>query len=136
MKIVTQFLSTHTAEALGWMLVNSIWQALIIMIVIIVVIKFIPAKFSRARYATVRAGLFLLLVSCASTFMFIASEKNETVYHHGTTSFKTITNSSSVALSLILNETSFSNLLSIIKNVVDSNIPLIIAFWIVGSIAY
>ena len=91
MNALREILSSGWAHALGWTLLHSIWQALIVLGLILAAMRLIPSMRSALRYSLACAGLILFLVMSAVTFMealgdypVAASEQSTsaTLFHH------------------------------------------------------
>lgn len=66
---IPDFLSSSIAEALGWTLVHSLWQGLIITGIVALLLKIIPLRASGYRYGIALAGLLTLVVATGITFI-------------------------------------------------------------------
>jgi len=65
--------------AFGWTLVHSLWQSVIIFLLVRVCLRLIPVAKSSRRYAIASSGLFLLLAVSVSTFSYLMSQGSGTV---------------------------------------------------------
>lgn len=57
------------AEILGWTLLHSLWQGMVIAMLVELIRRQLPARASRMRYALAFAGLNLMLLSVVTTFL-------------------------------------------------------------------
>ncbi len=58
-------------QALGWALLNSVWQGLLIFLVLFVALRFIRSEHARLRYALACVALGLVFVCAAVTFGYV-----------------------------------------------------------------
>jgi bla regulator protein blaR1 len=66
--------TTHYSSlmhALGWTLLNSVWQAAILFAMLLLALRFVPHRFSKFRYAISCGSLALLVISSGVTFTFL-----------------------------------------------------------------
>lgn len=127
MDAIKEILSNDWANALGWTLLHSIWQSAMVFLIVVVVLRFLPAAFSRVRYAVSCAGLFLLFISSALTFTyFIPGEVEPMAIHNGGTlpiEFAAYT----------MGDTPRGQaLFSSVNSVVQTYMPFILAAWMAG----
>ena len=76
MNAIAELISKDWANALGWTLLHSIWQGLIILLLVAIFLRWIPTLHSATRYAIACSGLVLFVVATLTTFIYL---------HHGTT---------------------------------------------------
>lgn len=69
MKVIAELLSSHWASALGWTLLHSLWQAMVVLLAAGIALRFIPTIRSSLRYAVISASLFALSVISVWTFV-------------------------------------------------------------------
>jgi beta-lactamase regulating signal transducer with metallopeptidase domain len=61
-------MSSLLTEALGWTLIHSLWQALLVYGMVTIVLRIIPSHRSSLRYAVALSSLAVVLVISAATF--------------------------------------------------------------------
>ena len=66
-----EFLKSDAASALGWALIHSVWQGLLIWLLLFVLLRWIPAIHGRLRYAIACGGFVMLSVMIIATFLFL-----------------------------------------------------------------
>jgi bla regulator protein blaR1 len=59
--------------ALGWTLLHSLWQGLILAVLALVALRLIPSRYSSVRYLVTTATLALMLVAGVGTFILLLS---------------------------------------------------------------
>ena len=91
MNTVAEIFSSGWTHALGWTLLHSMWQALIVLGLILAAMRLIPSMRSALRYGLACAGLFLFLVMSTVTFVealgnyssgIIEQNTSTTLLHH------------------------------------------------------
>lgn len=58
-------------ETLGWTLLNSVWQAALVTLLVILILRILPQHFSRARYAIACVGILAIFIASTATFVII-----------------------------------------------------------------
>lgn len=66
-----QIFSAPSIQSLGWTLLHSLWQGLIVIIVSLLVIRSIPVKWSGARYLVATGALLVIFLSSVATFIYL-----------------------------------------------------------------
>lgn len=69
MNMVTEGMPIDWISAIGWTLLHSLWQASIIFLLVMIVLRFIPAVQSSLRYMVASASLLLLSAITVATFI-------------------------------------------------------------------
>ncbi len=67
----TRLLYIEWINALGWTLLHSIWQSMLIVLVVAICLRLIPAGRSQLRYAVACGGLLLIAISSLVTFVYL-----------------------------------------------------------------
>jgi bla regulator protein blaR1 len=66
-------------EALGWTLLNSVWQACLLFLITSIILRLMPTQLSRSRYAVACGALaMMVLVNIATYFVVLESTSSET----------------------------------------------------------
>jgi bla regulator protein blaR1 len=119
-------------ETLGWTLLNSVWQGAITTTIVIFLLRILPPKFSKIRYAIACAGLALLLISSVTTFVLLETraqaESNQVSYFFSGTSVNSGTRATTVESEW------YSMTLTSVKETIDANMPLILLAWSLGAL--
>lgn len=139
-------------EATAWTLIHSLWQILLIAIILRIVLFFIPARHSQLRYGILLTGLFCTILWSLQTF------QQEYVYHKkqvfdtqsiSSNSFESKENISKSFIDqpqlpeLTINEVSSSNKIGEFfaldiqrlknwRNTFEPYLPMIAIFWYLG----
>ncbi|MFD1000513.1 M56 family metallopeptidase [Ohtaekwangia kribbensis] len=122
------FLSSSIAEALGWTLVHSLWQGLIITGIVALLLKIIPSRASNYRYTIALAGLLILVIAIGITFTKLyTTESIPTAIH-------TLTLTQDYNYH-IANQT-HGGLLLTIRQFMDANMQWFIVCWFAGAIFF
>jgi len=64
-----QIFSSPSIQALGWTLLHSLWQGLIVIVVSLLVIRSMPVKWSGIRYLVATGALLVIFFSSVATFV-------------------------------------------------------------------
>src|SRR6188768_1912570 len=73
MKTILELFSSAWAQALGWTLLHTVWQAGLITLLVIVALRFIPSSLARIRYIVATSALILMVILSIGTFLFLAT---------------------------------------------------------------
>ncbi|SHG86892.1 Signal transducer regulating beta-lactamase production, contains metallopeptidase domain [Chryseolinea serpens] len=71
MNTLLHFFDGAWAQALGFTVIHSLWQALLIGMLVVGVLRCVPSRRSGLRYALAGAGLLLIFLASASTFLWL-----------------------------------------------------------------
>ncbi len=72
-----QIFLSPSIQALGWTLLHSLWQGLIVTIVSLLVIRIIPVKWSSGRYLVATGALLVIFLSSVATFIYLNDSVNQ-----------------------------------------------------------
>lgn len=125
---IPDFLSSSIAEALGWTLVHSLWQGLIVTAIVALLLKIIPSRASGSRYAAALAGLFIVVATIGITFTQVYTSE------HIPTAIYTLTTSSGYTYHIADNAP--GSLLAIVRQFMDANMKWFIACWFAGAVFF
>jgi bla regulator protein blaR1 len=125
MKDLTNLINNPWMEALGWSLLHSVWQCMLITIIVWISLKFISHRASQLRYLISAAGLALTLVAIITTFVFVLPSTGteraiQTVVEQATSS--ALQDAGAVETSV-----------SLFQSTIESNMNLILAGWFLGT---
>jgi bla regulator protein BlaR1 len=130
MRSFTEIFSSLSGP-MGWTLVNSLWQALAVITLVVIALRFVSPKASRVRYGIACGGMLLILIMNAFTFCYLmdsAESSTATSISFYDLSAETSTNS--------ITPFSIPATISAIRGIIDSNIPAIIMCWIAGALLF
>lgn len=119
-------------ETLGWTLLHSVWQGAIAVALVIFILRILPLRFSKTRYAIACAGLVLLLVSSVATFAVL---ENSMVVESSEASFYFSSVPANTTTSHISSDVWYTTVLTATKEIIDANMSLILMAWCVGALA-
>lgn len=125
---IPDFLSSSVAEALGWTLVHSLWQGLIITGIVALLLKIIPSPASGYRYSVALAGLLILVAAIGITFTQVYTTEDIP------TATYTLTSSPDYNYHIIDNTP--DSLVVTIRQFMDANMKWLIAFWFAGAVFF
>src|SRR5687768_11104939 len=86
MKGILEMLSGEWTTALGWTLLHSLWQFLLILFVTRTCLRFISPMRSAPWYAVACAGFLLMIITSACTLFYLQGPRND-MPNEVTTSF-------------------------------------------------
>ncbi|HZY79924.1 MAG TPA: M56 family metallopeptidase [Cyclobacteriaceae bacterium] len=107
-------------SSLGWTLIHSIWQGLVIFILLKLAVRFTSR--SDVRYGLGVGALVLMIVACGATFLML-NEKGSSSY-----AFSISTDS----ITSFTQPTQTGSFLATALNWIDNNIIWLIRFWVIG----
>jgi bla regulator protein blaR1 len=71
MKIMNEIFSGTWSEALAWTLIHSLWQGLVVLIILVTALRFIPGRNSSVRYIAASVTLILFVASSLITYLLL-----------------------------------------------------------------
>lgn len=74
MNLLTQNINPDWVHALGWTLLHSLWQSLIIFLVVAALFRAVPSLRAGVRYAIACGALLLILAFSGATFLHMVSD--------------------------------------------------------------
>jgi beta-lactamase regulating signal transducer with metallopeptidase domain len=124
---IPDFLSSSIAEALGWTLVHSLWQGLIITGIAALLLKIIPVRASGYRYGIALAGLLILVLTIGITFtnLYTSESIPTTIY--------TLT---PAQLNFHTTDQEPDSILTVTYHFMNTNMKWFIACWFTGAIFF
>ncbi|MGC1242263.1 MAG: M56 family metallopeptidase [Chryseosolibacter sp.] len=132
MNKIADFLSDDWSSALGWTFFHSIWQALLILFVVIICLKLVTTAFARIRYA-IACGAFGVFVSVVF-LTFIHSLHEPRVVTSSVT--PTALHSTAAGIELQADTQSLRSSLSGLSATVEEHMPPILTAWFVGFLIF
>jgi bla regulator protein BlaR1 len=120
-------------QAIGWTLIHSLWQGLIVCALISLLIKWIPTRYSSMRYSIACAGLGCILLLSLSTLLYLNAEASKpSVGNHNAIAYYSVQESPK------MKDTSLS-LMSItdeVKAAIQPNMDFILLLWCAGTLIF
>ena len=110
MKTLVTFIPDNVINALGWTIFHSLWQGLIIGLILFLIFKFRPNISSQARYVMGVFALAAILISSLFTFI---------IAYHPVASQAGIVNFSSAGISNLAGTSGTADKLSVLKPVLS-----------------
>jgi bla regulator protein blaR1 len=120
------FLSENFVHALGWTVLHSLWQGLIIGLVLALAMMNTQAKSAEWRYRLSLGALLLMLVSSVGTFVFLLEKTNKTTPNDA---FEALILRGPIFENSVLVEASFLEKTTLFFN---ENAPFIVIAWLLG----
>lgn len=137
MNMVESFLNSDLIYALGWTLIHSIWQILLIGITLKVLLTLYKNHSSNLKYSLSVSAFYLILIASAITFISYINLDNSTkyaVYNSISTEFSEVQlNQSDLSKhSYISGQTFISN----IGELISTNIQFVVGVWLAGLFVF
>lgn len=129
MEIINTLLPEIYRTAIGWTIVHSFWQILLISLILYVVLSLSDSKSAAVKYNISFASLFLILLVSTSTFFYCLSEAK----HNYSEEVIVIFPSHSLQdadLSLPIHYSTY------LLAELETHIPLLVNIWIVGALLF
>lgn len=135
MKSLDQFFQSDIVEALGWTIIHSFWQGLLIVVMLTACLIFLRKQSSQRRYLAGYLALTALALCCAGTFFLHYPDGavgkltgDEQLYLSNTT--KDIPSASMPEL--MTSPPSEATFLQSIRQFIEGNLPLVSMVWLLG----
>ena len=131
MKTVLELFNTESLNVLGYTLLHSLWEALLIAIIAVVTLRFIPTKSSNIRYAIASVSLFATIFFSVATYAYLQADSLNltpvsTAINQG--EYVLLTDYSTPAL--------MSSYIAKTQALIQSWVPLFLAIWIAGTLLF
>ena len=130
MKKVFEFFSSYSLDVVGYTLLHSIWQGLLILFIIAVILRFIPSKLSNTRYAIATVGLFSIIVASVVTFIYLSIGSSDLI------SFTAYYDLRHEGISTYHTQSTVTNYLEAGQALIQACIPLFLIIWVVGAMIF
>ncbi|HET7179971.1 MAG TPA: M56 family metallopeptidase, partial [Chryseosolibacter sp.] len=131
MNMIPDLFRSDWATALGWTLLHSVWQSLVLLVIVFGCLRFIPASHSRARYAVSCAALLFIVVASVITFIHIVGQADTagvTINHlHPQYAVTAQNDAGAPGMAKLIGEATAA---------IQRNIPLIITAWAAGLLFF
>lgn len=137
MNFIYDFISEELTRAIGWTLFHSLWQGIVIAILLALVLLLTSAENARLRYNLSISAMFLMFFCSVITFtkVYNTTEKNDSAGINFVSSYQTISVESSEDVSFISSDTKFE-LAKTFKSFFAKNLPLIVTIWLAGFLIF
>jgi bla regulator protein blaR1 len=123
MKAVLEFFDVRWLQILGYTLLHSLWEAFMVVAIVILVLRFIPNKSSTARYIIASIGLMIIVSLSVGTFVFL----------YATTSIDTTIATTAQYSALRLGPSPVSTYVNDVRGFIDYCLPLFLMVWVFGA---
>jgi len=133
MKTILEFFSTDRAQALGWTLLHTVWQAGILSLLVIVTLRLIPSRLARVRYGVATSALVFMIVLSIATFIFLTSTPNQPEV---ITTQNISVNNYLIPQEVVLTTSSNNNYFLQAQSYLQSYMPFIMVLWITGTFTF
>ncbi|MEX2230890.1 MAG: M56 family metallopeptidase [Cyclobacteriaceae bacterium] len=133
MNIIADLVYKDLTNAFGWALIHSVWQSMIILLIVFACLRFIPAVLSGIRYAVACSGLFLFIATSVFTFIHLMGQST------GTSPLQVQVTNPEIEFAFYQEAETISpatQAFSLISSAVQSNMPLILLVWAAGFLLF
>ncbi len=127
MKAIVDFFSSYWFEIVGYTLIHSVWQGLLILVIIAVLLRSLPSKSSILRYTIATAGLFSILCASLVTIFILKAEEPGS---------KILTANDYQLINIGITVDDSLPLLASVEGFVENCMPLFLMLWIVGALFF
>jgi len=128
MEFLYQFVSEDLTYALGWTVIHSLWQAMIIGVVVAFAIMYLKNRSAKVRYEVATFSQFMVFVAALSTFL---------VYYDGGLSldkFSSLTDAEIQQLAALSQEGMLGkSTLQLFVDFFNNNMSTIVLVWMLGA---
>lgn len=129
MTALYDILSSSWAQALGWTLIHSLWQSLMIFLIVFCLHRFVRNKYAQVRYVLALCGLAVICMLSIATFLHLKSSLHHDSLMH------------TFDYQLNVPENNNNTVLANSENVdftalIQSHMPLLITIWLFGTIIF
>lgn len=128
MNPILELLDSTWLNALGCTLLHSLWQALIIAGIIVMLLRFVPSKFSNERYLIAAAGLLLILCWSIGTYFYFLTESHGSITAHAVQTQRSSSQSSEQIYLPVM-----STYIATVTAFIRENIPVFMLLWMLGA---
>jgi len=128
MEFLYQFISEDLIYALGWTVIHSLWQAMIIGVLVAFAMMFLKNRSAKARYEVAAFSQFMVLVAGLSTFL---------IYYDGglqLSNFSQLSDTEIQQLAALSQEDILSKgTIQMFVDFFNNHIPAIVLVWMLGA---
>ena len=128
MKAIFEFFNASWLDLIGYTLLHSVWQGMLIIILVTVLLRAIPTRLSNIRYAIATFGLFSVAIFSVVTFLILSSDSPNASYISGHDQFY-----SSPFVPLVESAVGLVPLFTSAQSIVEKCMPLFLMLWVIGS---
>ncbi|MFZ6013867.1 MAG: M56 family metallopeptidase [Bacteroidota bacterium] len=137
MNSLTEFLSSTWTQTLGWTLLNSLWQGLVVMLITVLALRLIPSRNSYARYIISCSGMLLLIVMNLGTFFYLANENSsEALLNQKIQQAANVESMSTLYSSSEISQPAVEQWIMATEDWLKSNMTWIIWCWALGTLLF
>ncbi|MCL6098949.1 MAG: M56 family metallopeptidase [Bacteroidetes bacterium] len=137
MNFVYQLLPHEIIKAIGWTIFHSVWQGIVIAIILGALLLLTSKKSARLRYNISVAAMFIFFFISLSTFLRVyESPKVQSTDNLIVVSDNTIQRETSSDDSTSIIDKAKTNLPEIFETYFAKNLPLVVTFWFLGFIIF
>lgn len=129
MNAIPEILSSPLAQALGWTLIHSCWQAMLVIFVVIITFK-VVASSAQLRYAVACSALLLICLSTIITFIVLYQPHEQNTLEAHADHVQAFMPMSVQALGHP------TSLITLAWQQINIYMPLIVMIWMIGALLF
>lgn len=126
MNTLFPMLSHPLAEAIGWALLHSLWQGLVVVLLAKLALRYIPANRPDVRYVVSLVGLVLILLGGIVTISLLLPEQHPV---HAVAYYTAVS-------APIVQAPSSASILDNTARFIEAQMPIILALWVAGVLLF
>lgn len=131
MRQVFEFFNSYSLDIVGYTLLHSLWQGLIVSGIVAVLLRNVPTKHSNTRYAVATVGLFSIVIMSVITFVYLRS---------GLSGAKTLSLTrefpGDFAQALSPSPAAVTTYLTSVQTLIEWCMPFFLMIWIAGAFVF
>lgn len=133
MEFITTFFSNTVLYALGWTVVHSLWQGILLAVLLSLVMMALEKRSARLRYEVACGAMFTMLMMALSTFIIYLDQDPNMME----ITVALIGESANSSVTIINQENNFlqSNFQTVVA-FFDEQLPLIVNVWLIGFLFF
>jgi len=131
MNAVLEFFDGSWPQILGFTLLHSVWEAFLISAIVVLILRFIPNKFSTARYITASLGLISIVLFSIGTLIYLHATSNSL-----TTTTSAIVPVNALKITSHATPTPVGTYLDRASAFIHAYLPLFLMVWIFGTLLF
>lgn len=131
MNTMVEFFQSSWVHTLGYTLLHSVWQAFVIVSIIIIILRFVPSNQSNARYLIASLGLLVITTLSIGTFIYRYAGSNNSTFSTAAAYQNDVMGPlNAVAI------TTIGQYFTLAKTFIQSSIPFFVMAWVLGTFLF
>lgn len=131
MKTALEFFNSYSLDIVGYTLLHSLWQGLLISIIVAALLRVIPSKLSNIRYTVATVGLLSMVVASLFTFTYLSAIPSGHISFALSNEIQT-----DVAVPLSGSPAVVTTYLSAAQTFIEFCMPFFLIIWVAGALIF